>query len=92
MVPATGWRGARRDELRRVTDDATALRAGAEQRVFDKRFAFAYHENEDLEAWPRCGTIYVRSRRRRTATIAPPTTWRAAGSPSTASRACGSWS
>jgi diketogulonate reductase-like aldo/keto reductase len=34
-----------------ITDDATALRAGAEQRVFDKRFAFAYHENEDLEAW-----------------------------------------
>ena len=34
-----------------VTDAATALRAGAEQRVFDKRFAFAYHENEDLEAW-----------------------------------------
>ncbi|CAH0377940.1 unnamed protein product [Pelagomonas calceolata] len=34
-----------------ITDSATALRAGAEQRVFDKRFAFAYHENEDLEAW-----------------------------------------
>ena len=34
-----------------VADAATALRAGAEQRVFDKRFAFAYHENEDLEAW-----------------------------------------
>ena len=34
-----------------ITDAATALRAGAEQRVFDKRFAFAYHENEDLEAW-----------------------------------------
>ena len=34
-----------------ITDDTTALRAGAEQRVFDKRFAFAYHENEDLEAW-----------------------------------------
>ena len=34
-----------------IIDDATALRAGAEQRVFDKRFAFAYHENEDLEAW-----------------------------------------
>ena len=34
-----------------ITGAATALRAGAEQRVFDKRFAFAYHENEDLEAW-----------------------------------------
>jgi diketogulonate reductase-like aldo/keto reductase len=34
-----------------ITAASTALRAGAEQRVFDKRFAFAYHENEDLEAW-----------------------------------------
>ena len=31
--------------------DYEGLRAGAEPRVFDKRFSFAYHENLDLEAW-----------------------------------------
>lgn len=39
-----------------ITDDSTALQAGAEPRVFDKRFAFGYHEvptpgTPNLEAW-----------------------------------------